>query len=95
MPPKKRYDAAAAILANLPSPDGEPDDYWEKNLEYNDRQKIVSSLRNLFIVLTRDPRWQGVLAFDEFANQVVKRKAPPFDGGAAGPWGDVDDLRTV
>jgi putative DNA primase/helicase len=36
-----------------------------------------------------------VLAFDEFANQVVKRKPPPFDGGEAGPWGDVDDLRTA
>jgi putative DNA primase/helicase len=36
-----------------------------------------------------------VIAFDEFANQVVKRKAPPFDRGEAGPWGDVDDLRTV
>jgi putative DNA primase/helicase len=36
-----------------------------------------------------------VLGFDEFANQVVKRKAPPFDGGEAGPWGDVDDLRTA
>jgi hypothetical protein len=49
-----KYDAAAAILANLPSPDGEPDDYWEKNLELSDKQKIVASLRNVFMILMRD-----------------------------------------
>jgi putative DNA primase/helicase len=90
-----KYDAKLALLANLTPPEGEPDDYWEKNLEHNDKARIVSSLRNVFLILTRDDRWAGVIGFDEFANQVVKRKAPPFDGGEPGPWGDVDDLRTA
>jgi putative DNA primase/helicase len=92
---KQKYDAKKALLANLPAPDGEPDDYWEKNLEQNEKLKIVASLRNAFLILTRDDRWAGVIAFDEFANQVVKRKPPPFERGEVGPWGDVDDLRTV
>ncbi len=92
---KEKYNAARAILENLPPPEGEPGDYWEKNLELNDKLRIISSLRNVFMILMRDERWAGVLGFDEFANQVMKRKPPPFEGGEAGPWGDIDDLRTA
>jgi putative DNA primase/helicase len=91
----EKYNPTKALLATLPKVEGEPDDYWEKNLEQNEKLKIVSCLRNIFIILTRDERWSGVLAFDEFAHQMVKRKAPPFDGASAGPWDDVDELRTV
>jgi putative DNA primase/helicase len=92
---KQKYDPAKAVLANLPPPEGEADDYWEKNLELNEKLRVVSCLRNSFMILSRDIRWQGVLAFDEFANQVVKRKPPPFAGAEPGPWSDVDDLRTA
>lgn len=91
----EKYNPAKALIESLPPPSGEADDYWEKNLETNDKLKIISSLRNMFLILTRDERWAGVVAFDEFSNQVVKRKPPPFDNGEAGPWGDVDDLRTA
>ena len=90
---KKTYDAARAMLATLPPPTGEPDDYWEKNLQYSDKHQILATLRNTFLILMRDDRWLGVLGFDEFANQVVKLKAPPYDGATPGPWGDLDDLR--
>jgi hypothetical protein len=43
-----------ALLANLPVPVGEPDDYWEKNLEQNDKLGSSRRLRNVFIILTRD-----------------------------------------
>lgn len=92
---KPKYDAGRALLATLPAPTGEPDDYWEKNLQFDDKNRLLATLRNAFLILMRDDRWVGVLAYDEFANQVVKLKAPPFDGGKAGPWDDVDDLRSV
>jgi len=95
MAKKPKYDAAKAMLATLPPPTGEPDDYWEKNLEHSDKHKVLATLRNAFLILTRDDRWRGVLGFDEFANQVMKLKPPPYDSSAAGPWDDVDDLRTV
>jgi predicted P-loop ATPase len=75
--------------------DGEGDDYWEKNLEQNDKLRIIASLRNVFLILTRDERWSACSAFDEFANQVVKRKAAAVRWRRAGPWDDVDDLRTA
>jgi hypothetical protein len=81
---KEKYNPTKALLANLPIPEGEADDYWEKNLEHNERQRIIASLRNVFLILTRDDRWEGVLGFDEFSNQVVKRKPPPFERGEAG-----------
>ncbi len=92
---KPKYDAGKALLAIVPPPTGEPDDYWEKNLQFDDKNRLLATLRNAFLILMRDERWGGVLAYDEFANQVVKLKPPPFDGGKAGPWDDVDDLRTV
>jgi putative DNA primase/helicase len=95
MATKPKYDAKKALLSNLPPPEGEADDYWEKNLEQNEKLKIVACLRNVFLILTRDDRWAGVIGFDEFSNQVVKRKPPPFDKGESGMWGDVDDLRTA
>jgi len=96
MPPKKpRYDAAKAVLATLPPPTGEPDDYWEKNLELDEKLRVLATLTNAFLILTRDERWLGVLGFDEFAQQVVKLKAPPFHRGEPGPWGDIDDSRTM
>lgn len=96
MASKKRYDPAAAVIANLPpAPAGEAADYWEKNLERTEKLRIVASLRNTFMILMRDDRWKDCLGFDEFANQVMKRKRPPFDGGEPGPWGDIDDLRTA
>jgi predicted P-loop ATPase len=91
----KKYDVKKALLETLPPPSGEADDYWEKNLEQNDKLRIIASLRNIFLIVTCDERWVGVLAFDEFSHQVVKRKGPPFEGGEAGPWGDVDDLDLV
>lgn len=95
MASKKKYDAAKAVIDSLPPPTGEAEDYWEKNLELTDKLRVVSSLRNMFLILSRDERWEGVLAFDQFSNQEVKRKPPPYDGGEAGPWSDLDDLRTA
>lgn len=95
MAAKKKYDAGKAVLATLPPPQGESESYWETNLELNEKHRVMGTLRNAFLILTRDDRWAGVLAFDEFAHQVVKLKAPPFDKGAPGPWGDVDDSRTM
>lgn len=92
---KPKYDPVASVLAHQPPPSGEASDYWEKNLERTDKQKIVASLRNIAMILTCDDRWAGVLGFDEFSNQVMKRKPPPFELGAAGSWGDLDEIRTI
>lgn len=91
----KRYDAAQAFLRNLKPPEGEPDTYWEKTLELNDKQRIMPTLRNAVEILTMDSNWKGVLAFDEFANDVVKTSAPPWKDAQAGPWSDSDDSEAM
>ena len=91
----KRYDAAQAFLRNLKPPEGEPDTYWEQNLELNDKQRIMPTLRNAVLMLTMDAAWSQVLAFDEFANDVVKTSAPPWSGAQPGPWSDADDSEAM
>lgn len=44
-------------------------------------------------ILRNDEGWVGVIAYDEFAGRVVKRKPPPFSPGEAGEWMDIDDRR--
>jgi putative DNA primase/helicase len=94
--PKKPYDPHAAIAAHLPPEAGGADnviEIWRRSLDLNDKGKFVASLRNCYTILANDERWRGVLGFDEFAQQVVKLKPPPFEWGKAGSWGDVDDSR--
>lgn len=73
-------------------PDDMPD--WRKKLIY-DRGELKSCLANVYDILLNDPSWQGVLAFDEFAQRTVKRAAPPYGGGVVGEWDGTDDSRTA
>lgn len=70
-----------------------PEELWRKRLLLNDRNKPRDCRENLFLVLENHRDWQGVIAFDEFANRVVKLKAPPYERGEAGAWSGIDDLR--
>ncbi len=60
--------------------------------------KIVSDIVNVSIVLTYDPRWAGVLKFDEFAQVIRFTRQPPFHPddsvkGEASTWTDEDTTR--
>jgi predicted P-loop ATPase/phage/plasmid primase-like uncharacterized protein len=66
---------------------------WEDGLARSDKGGILPSLANVFLILSNHKDWSGVLAYDEFSGQVVKLKAPPFAGGKAGEYSDMDDLR--
>ncbi len=48
-------------------------------------------LANALAALVGSPDWSGVLGFDEFAQRVVARKAPPWSRGKPGQWGDQED----
>lgn len=62
-------------------------------LARTDKGIIVPELANLVLILRHDPDWAGVIAYDEFAGRIVKRKAPPFSPSEAGEWLDIDDRR--
>lgn len=66
---------------------------WRRKLALTDKGKISECWQNVFEFLENHPDWAGVIAFDMFAQRVVKLKKPPFDSGACeGPWNSDDDL---
>lgn len=60
-------------------------------LRVNDRLKPIPCLENVVTILLRHGAWQGVLAFNEFALAMEKKRPPPFEQPAAGEWTDADD----
>lgn len=66
-------------------------DRWRERLLVK-RGQLVDCRENVYWILKEHPVWIGVVAFDEFANRVVKRKPPPW-GGELGEWTEADDAR--
>ena len=62
------------------------------------RGATAPCVANVMLVLHEHPAWQGVLAFDQFAQRTVKRRPAPYDSEdleLPGEWQDVDDTRTA
>lgn len=78
---------------------------WETGLLYgvNKDGSTSSKLRaitaNAILILVNDKRWDGVLAYDEFAESIVTTKSPPWRPSDAanetkpGEWSDADTIR--
>lgn len=65
-----------------------PDLIWGKD-------SLKACMANAHQILAHHPAWRGVVAYDEFALAVVKRRPPPFAEGAEGEWDSTDDSRTA
>lgn len=89
-PKKNKPDAAPAPTADDEKPN------WTDYL-FTKRGERVACLSNVVDILSNDPRWKGVIAFNEFAFKVEKLKNPPFWNGKGdvGEWDDQDDSRTA
>lgn len=74
-----------------PAPD---DDKWHLNL-LTKHGEVLPCLANVHDILANSEAWRGVIAFDEFAQRVVKLKAPVYIGGTIGEWESTDDSRTA
>ena len=68
---------------------------WKKRLLYTKQGELNVCVMNVHDILMHMPAWQGVIAFDEFAQRTVKLKPPPYYGGKVGEWEGVDDTRTT
>lgn len=68
---------------------------WQNLFKTNDKGQPIASLFNALVVFDHDPRWRGVIAFDEFSYRVVKRKTPPTRVVKIGEWSDLDDVQAV
>jgi putative DNA primase/helicase len=78
-----------------------PREGWERELILNDRGEPKRCLANVLLILACDPRWSGVIAYDDFAKCVVTQSAPPARQTEAptarrtGEWSEEDSIRTA
>lgn len=78
---------SAADGAPGPAGDGAAD--WREQL-IRERGGKKDCRENVFLVLQHHPKLQGLVAYDEFAHRVMKRRAPPWDS-TPGEWTTQDD----
>ncbi|MBI3143807.1 MAG: hypothetical protein HYZ18_00770 [Pseudogulbenkiania sp.] len=99
VPPDTGSAEAALVDSSAPAQagdsGGEADVPWRMLLKRNEEGVQKAVLANAYLVLTHHPAWQGVLGFDEFSQNVVKLKAPPYAGGKPGLWQNGDASKTL
>lgn len=74
-----------------------PSEAWKNSL-VESRGQIAACQSNLNSIFTNEPAWKGVIAYNEFTEQIVKLKDPPWHdddrpaGKLTGPWSDGDSV---
>lgn len=68
---------------------------WMDALRRTDQGGLMPELSNAYLILKHAPEWQGVLAYNEFADRIEKLKPPPVVDGAKGPWCDIDASKAL
>ena len=68
---------------------------WYRNLLRTQKGDLASCVANVHDILLHSDQWQGVLAFDEFAQRTVKLAEAPFFGGKVGEWESTDDTQAA
>jgi predicted P-loop ATPase len=69
----------------------QPADSWRARLITTDAGNPRPVLENAIVALRHAPEWRGVLAFDDFAQRIVTRKAAPWGVPAPIIWADRED----
>lgn len=67
---------------------------WKAKLRYDENGNLKLTLANLVTLLNQHPDWRGVLVFDDFSGDVLKRRLPPFPNAKFGEWADIDSSKT-
>lgn len=78
-----------------PKMKAEPAQEWDDRGLFWKGKELVPCLANIHDILHGDERWAGILAYNEFAYQVIKLKPPPFAGASIGEWDEPDDARAA
>lgn len=67
---------------------------WQEKLQYSEKGGMIGHPYNVALILGNDRRWDGVIAYDQFASKIRKMRTPPY-GGAPGDWSDLDDIKVT
>lgn len=70
---------------------------WREHLNMNDRNRPDGSAFNIATALEHAPPLQGIVGYDEFEQQALVMKAPPWERGRfeRRPWSDADDTELL
>jgi putative DNA primase/helicase len=70
---------------------------WHNRLVLTPTGAPKAALVNAILLLTSDPQWHGLLAFNEFTSAIETRSPPPWpdERVPAGEWTEADDIRLV
>ncbi len=66
---------------------------WKAKLRYGDDGALKETLLNQVTVFQHDPAWRGVLFYDEFSGDIIKRQLPPTVNPSLGVWTDLDSSK--
>lgn len=72
-----------------------PDDDWKALLRRTEGGGLQPQLMNAYLILKHAPEWQGVLAYNQFAERIEKLRPPPVVDGEPGAWVDVDASKAL
>lgn len=78
--------------------DGHGGEEWEQYLRRSGRNgegDYLTSAGNISMILQSHFAWAGLLAYDEMSYRTIKKRPPPYPGGAVGEWSDADDVWTA
>jgi putative DNA primase/helicase len=85
-------------LGGAPGGGNQPKPNWTDDLILDDDGEPIPNLANVILILSKHPRWEGVLAYDEFGAGVVIRKQPPWKEKESlpdAPWTDHHESLTT
>lgn len=78
-PPEQKGKKRRGHLRLVHSGDGTGSE-WIKTLTLTEKGNVRGSAENVITILSRDSRWQGVPAYNEFTQRHVWLREPPWDG---------------
>ncbi len=87
---RRRVNATGNPNAPIPKP------AWFNRLRLDLAGAPERNEANVIVALNSDPAFAGVLAFDEFAQEIIVRQPLPWDIATVPPprpWEDADDIR--
>lgn len=72
--------------------------HWRSQLSRKKNGELEPTERNIYLILSHDEVWDGVVGFSELSSRVVKRGTPPYPQGGVhhinDEWRDDDVIRT-
>lgn len=69
------------------------DEDWLETLEVDKHGSVKSTIENCVVILNNDTRLKGVIAIDEFRNNMVRRKKFKWDKQERYLWSDTDEAQ--